>query len=149
MVVDRLPNGLWRMIVGSFQHVSPPETNEWHITEWRSPDQLAWTYVGPVLTTHDMPTKWQGSVYSPTIRQVTPGLWRMVFTADGRGTTGSRSALWSAVSTDGQQWQIEEELLGSSTSNLYYAALVDDQLVFIRQDDGSPTRLAIATVTMP
>jgi len=148
MVVDQLATGEWRMIVSTYEHLDPPE-NKWQITEWRSPDQLNWTYVGPVLTTRDMPVGWQGSVYSPTIRQLGPGLWRMLFTADGRGTPGSRSAVWSAVSTDYTHWQVEAEVLGGLSSNAYYSALVDDKVVFVRQDASGPLRLAIAAVTMP
>ncbi len=149
LVVDRLPDGEWRMITGSFEHITPPATDTWQITEWRSWDQLQWTYVGTILTTFDMPPGWQGSVYSPTIREVAPGLWRMLFTANGRGTPGGRSAMWSAVSTDRAHWQVEGELLGDVASNLYYAAMVDDQVVFIRQDNGGPMHLSIAHVTMP
>jgi len=149
MVVDRLPTGEWRVIAGTFEQVSPPESNKWQITEWRSSDQLQWNYVGPVLTTRDMPLGWQGSVYSPTIRQIAPGLWRMLFTADGRGSAGSRSAIWSAVSTDLEHWQLEGEILGAQSSNLYYAAAVDDQVIFVRQDDGSTPQLGVATITMP
>jgi hypothetical protein len=149
MVLDRLPDGEWRMIVGSFEHITPSAGDKWQITEWRSWDQLQWSYVGTVLTTFDMPIGWQGSVYSPTIREVAPGLWRMLFTANGGGTPGGRSAMWSAVSTDRAHWQVEGELLGDVASNLYYAAMVDDQVVFIRQDNGGPMHLSIAHVTMP
>jgi len=149
MFVDRLPSGEWRMIIGSFAHVSPPETNTWQITEWRSLDQLEWSYVGPVLTTLDMPQGWQGSVYSPAIRQIGPGLWRMVFTADGRGTPGSRSGIWSAVSTDMEHWQLEGQVLGGPSSNLYYSAIAGDQIVFVRHDDGGPLQLSHAVLTMP
>src|SRR5207249_2945282 len=90
-----------------------------------------------------------GSVYSPSIREFAPGLWRMVFTADGRGELDSRSAIWTAVSIDREHWQLERELLGTSTSNLYYAALEGDQLVFLRWDLGQFQRLSIATITMP
>jgi hypothetical protein len=149
MVVDRLPSGEWRMIVATFEHISPAETTKWQITEWRSPDQLQWSYVGPVLTTRQMPPGWQGSVYSPTIRQIAPGLWRMLFTANDRSVPGSGDAMWSAVSTDLANWQVEGELLGGVSSMVYYASLVDDQVVFIRQDIGGPATLSIATVTMP
>jgi len=137
------------MIVGTFEHVTPPDVNKWQITEWRSPDQLNWTYVGPVLTTRNMPLGWQGSVYSPTIREIAPGLWRMLFTADGRGTPGSRSAIWSAVSTDKTHWQIEREVIGGSNTNIYYSALLADQVVFIRRDGNGPLLLGIASVKMP
>jgi hypothetical protein len=73
----------------------------------------------------------------------------MLFTADGRGTVGSRSAVWSAVSTDREHWQLEGEVFGSEFTNLYYCAIVGDQVVFIRRDDGGPYSLAIATLTMP
>jgi hypothetical protein len=148
LVIDRLPSGEWRAIAGTFEHVSPPETNKWQITEWRSSDQINWTYVGTVLTTRDMPAGWQGSVYSPTIRPIAQGLWRMLFTADGRGTPGSRSAIWSAVSTDRTHWQLEGEVLGASATNLFYSALLGDLVVFIRSDGGGQ-RLSIATVLMP
>src|SRR2546430_1034419 len=69
MIVDRLPTGEWRMIVGGFEHVTPAATNTWQITEWRSSDQLEWRYAGVMVSTLAMPTGWQGSVYSPTIRQ--------------------------------------------------------------------------------
>jgi hypothetical protein len=149
MQAFQLTNGEWQLIVSTFEHVLPPPANQWAITEWRSTDQLNWTYVGPVLTVRDMPTGWQGSVYSPTIHELAPGLWRMVFTADGRNQPGSRSALWSAVSTDRQHWQIESELLGDATSNLMYSSLDGDQLVFLRRDVGDAWRLAIATIRMP
>jgi hypothetical protein len=87
-------------------------------------------------------------VYSPTIRPIAQGLWRMLFTADGRGTPGSRSAIWSAVSTDRTHWQLEGEVLGASATNLFYSALLGDLVVFIRSDGGGQ-RLSIATVLMP
>jgi len=148
MVVDRLSNGDWRMTTSSFEHISPPET-KWQITEWRSPDQINWTYVGPVLTTRDMPTGWQGSVYSPTIREFAPGMWRMLFTADGRGSADARSAIWSAVSIDHVHWQIEAELLGLPGFNLYYSALADDRLFFVRREGTGDFVLATAIVVMP
>jgi len=149
MVVDRLPTGEWRMIVASFEHITPPEINKWQITEWRSPDQLSWTYIGTVLTTRDMPAGWQGSVYSPAIREIAPGLWRMLFTADGRGTPNSRSAIWSAVSTDRLNWQVEGEIIGAAGSNIYYSAFFGDEVLFVRSDGDGPLVLAIAHVRMP
>jgi len=149
MVVDRLPTGEWRMIVGTFEHLTSPETNKWEITEWRSSDQLSWSYIGTVLTTRDMPTGWQGSVYSPTIREIAPGLWRMLFTTDGRGTPGSRSAIWSAVSVDRLHWQVEGQVIGAAGSDIYYSSFLGDQVVFVRSDGGGALRLAIARLTMP
>jgi hypothetical protein len=149
MVVDQLPSGEWRMIVSTFEHITPPASSKWEITEWRSPDQMQWQYIGTVLTTRDMPSGWQGSVYSPSLREIAPGLWRMVFTADGRGIPGSRSAIWSAVSTDLASWQIEGELLGAPGSNLYYSAFLDDRVVFVRRDGNGAARLASARLMMP
>ena len=149
MSVDQLPDGEWRMIAGTFEHISPPETTKWQITEWRSPDQLQWTYVGPVLTTRDMPEGWQGSVYSPTIREFRPGLWRMLFTADGRGTPGSRSAIWSAVSTDRTHWQVEGEVLGGQGVDLYYSAMVGDLVITVRKGADGRGVLAMATLRTP
>jgi hypothetical protein len=149
MDVVQLPTGEWQLIAGTFERITPAPTNTWQITEWRSTDQLNWTYVGPVLTTRDMPAAGQGSVYSPTIRQWAPGLWRMIFTADNRGLGTFRSQLWTAVSTDRVHWQIEGPLMGADGSNLYYSSLAGDRLVFVRQDAGGPSTLGIATITMP
>jgi hypothetical protein len=145
MQVFVLPDGEYQLIAGTFERVTPPPVNQWAITEWRSVDQLHWNYVGPVLTVRDMPAGWQGSVYSPTIREVAPGLWRMIFTADGRGTAGSRSALWTAVSTDREHWQIEGELLGALGANLYYSAMEGDKVVFVLGGVG----LSMASISMP
>jgi len=149
MEVDRLPSGEFRMIVGTFEHVQPAPNNLWQIVEWRSNDQINWRYVGTVLTTRDMPPPGQGSVYSPTITQIAPGLWRMIFTADARGSSGSRSALWTAVSTDRASWQVEGQLMGAAFSDLYYSTLAGSRLFFIRKDGGTASRLAVATLQMP
>ncbi len=148
MVVDRLPSGTWRMLVGAGEHLDPAE-DRFQVIEWDSQDQITWSYVGPVLTSRQMPAAGSGNAYSPTIRQIAPGLWRMIFTSDNRPQSGWRSGLWSAVSTDLHTWQIEGQLLGSPDTNLFYSALVDDRLVFVRQDVGDDHRhLGIATVTM-
>ncbi len=149
MEAFQLPDGEWQLIVSTFERVTPPPINTWQITEWRSTDQLNWTYVGPVLTTRDLPPEGQGSVYSPTIREVAPGLWRMIFTADNRGQGEFQSQLWSAVSTDRIHWQIEGPFMGAAGSSLYYSSLAGDRLVFVRKDGDRPFRLAIATVSMP
>jgi len=141
-------SGMWRLLVGTEDHLQPP-VDRWQIGQWTSSDQLNWTYAGVVLSTTQMPFAGVGNVYSPTIRQVSPGLWRMVFTADDRPTPGHRSKLWTAVSTDLVHWQIEGVLLGSGTSNLYYSSLVNDRLFFIRADDGGSLKLAVATMVMP
>lgn len=148
MVVDRLPGGQWRMVLGGYEHLTPFE-DKFQIVEWRSSDQLTWTYVGTVLTTRDMPAEANASIFSPTVREFAPGMYRMIFSGDNRTTPGGRSRLWSAVSIDRVQWQVEGELMGAPGISLWYATLVDDVLAFIRQDGGGATRLATATVTMP
>ena len=136
------------MILGAYEQILPHE-DKFQIVEWRSPDQVNWSYVGPMLTTRDMPAGGQGTIYSPTIRQIAPGLWRMIFSGDDRFQPGWRGRIWSAVSTDQQSWQLEDELMGGQQTRYWYASLVDEHLVFLRQDDGDHRRLAIATVTMP
>ena len=156
MVVDRLPNGGWRMLVGGYEHVDQPE-DKFQILEWTSSDQLNWTYVDAPFTTRQMPLEGQASVYSPTIREFAPGLWRMIFAADNRDDRDGRGRLWSAVSTDLQSWQLEGPLIEADRSNYYYSSLVDDFLVFIRDDSGLPPfegdpyqhRLAGTRIEMP
>ena len=148
MVTEQLPSGEWRMMVGGYEQILPYE-DKFQIVEWRSQDQLNWSYSGPVLTTRDMPVGGQGTIYSPTIREIAPGLWRMIFSGDDRKQPGWRGRIWSAVSTDKQAWQMEGELMGSPETKLWYASLVDDLLIFIREDKGGQRRLATATIVMP
>ena len=88
-------------------------------------------------------------MYSPTIREIAPGVYRLIFAGDDRGHPGWRGRLWSAISTDKTSWQLEGMLMGGETTKLWYSALLDDQLVFVREDDGAVRRLAVATVRMP
>ena len=148
MVIDQLPSGEWRMIAGTYQNVLPVE-DKFQITEWRSPDQLSWSYVGGLLLTDDIGPEAQRSIYSPTIREVVPGLYRMVFTGDNLNVPGGRSRLHTAVSLDRASWQYEGQLMGSEATDIFYSTLVDDLLVFIRQDLGQDRHLASARVTMP
>jgi hypothetical protein len=152
ITVDQLASGGWRMLMGAYEHLTPAE-EKFQIMEWDSPDQINWTYGHTVLSTREMPAAGAGTIYSPTITQVAPGLWRMIFAGDDRTGTqmiAPRSWLWSAVSTDKETWQLEGKLMGSDGTSLMYANLAGDRLVFIRQDDTtSSARLAIATVTMP
>jgi hypothetical protein len=148
LVVDQLPTGEWRMIAGTYEHLVPSE-DKFQMTEWRSPDQLTWTYVGPVLTTRDLPAEGQRSVYSPTISAIAPGLWRMVFTADNLNTPRGRSRLWSAVSTDREHWQLEGIMLEDGNWDYYYSTVVDNLLVTVRGAQPSSRRLYTATVEMP
>ncbi len=148
MVVEQLPGGQWRMLVGGYRRLQAPE-DKFHIVEWRSSDQVNWSYVGPVFTTDEFPAAGQRSVYSPTLREFAPGLWRMIVTADNLRDPGGRSRLWSAVSTDKTHWHLEGELMGAVGTDLYYSTLVDTLLVFVRQDAGQPRHLASVRVHMP
>jgi hypothetical protein len=156
MTVNRSDDGTWRMIVGGYEHILPPESN-FQIVEWTSSDQLQWTYVDTLVTTRQMPPEANAVVYSPTIREFAPGLWRMIFAAYNRAAPDARGRLWSAVSTDQRSWQLEGPLIESDQSNYYYSSLVDDFLVFVREDSDLPPfqgddylhRLAAARVSMP
>jgi hypothetical protein len=152
MVIDQLNDGRWRIIAGSFDRVTPAPNAQWQIGEWTSSDQVVWAYSGVVLGTQQMPPEAQGSVYSPTISQIAPGLYRMYFTGDNRRLSATPvSALWTAVSTDKQRWQIEGQLLGAPGTNLYYATMVDDKLYFLSNATAgawSPTP-RVATVRQP
>lgn len=148
MAIDRLPSGEWRMLQGAHPRENPTD-RRFEIVEYRSPDQLNWYYVGTVINNTDMPAGGQGSIYSPTIREFAPGMFRMVFTGDDRWEPGWYSRVYSAVSLDGEHWQIEEQLMGQPGTHLFYAALQDEQLVFIRRDPGGPDRVAVATIRMP
>jgi hypothetical protein len=147
MVMDRLPSGDWRMIVGSYERIQP-RVDEWAITRWDSPDQLHWSYQGPLITTRNLPFGGQRSVGSPTIRQVRTGLYRMFFAADDTNLPGGRGRLFSAVSTDLDHWVFEGELMGDPSTSLLYCTMENDLLVFLRQDQGDARRLASVRVIM-
>jgi hypothetical protein len=147
MDVDQLPSGEWRMLTGGYEHLQP-YVDKFQIVEWRSPDQLNWRYVGSLLTTRNMPPEADASIYSPTIREFAPGLFRMIFAGDNRHDPGGRSRLWTAISTDRSHWKFEGELMGAAGTDLFYATLVDEHLVFVRKDAGGHPMLATATVIM-
>jgi hypothetical protein len=147
MEVDRLANGEWRMIVSAYERALPAP-DVWQITEWRSSDQINWRYVGVVLHTDDVPREARASIYAPTIQQVAPGLWRMIFTGDNRQDSDGRSRLWTAVSTDKQTWQFEGELIGSVGSTFLYSSLAGDRVYFLR-NDGASYYLAQSRILMP
>jgi hypothetical protein len=135
MVVDQLPSGEWRMLVGSYERITPPE-NRFQITEWRSTDQLQWHYVGPRLTTRQVGAEARRSIYSPTIQPLGPGLERMYFTGDNLDRVGGQSRIYSAVSTDRTSWQLEGPVLAETAADYFYSSMVDGLLVFIRQVNG-------------
>jgi hypothetical protein len=154
IVVDQRPDGQWRMIVGGYDRAAGQD--KFQIVEWLSRDQVNWTYVGPVLTTEQMPQQASSDIFSPTIRQVAPGLWRMVFCGDNRSDLTGRIRLWSAVSTDYEHWQVEGMLMANDPGNLYYATMVGNTLITVRDDantapfgDRHGRRIGTATVLMP
>jgi hypothetical protein len=151
IVTDQLPDGTWRMTVGTYEPLTPPE-DKFQITEWRSSDQLHWSYLRSLVTTRQLPAEGQRSAYSPTLSEITPGLWRMIFTADDLNQPGGRSRLWSAVSTDRVTWHIEGQILGAPGVQYFYSALVGDRL-FSVQAPQSPatwsTTLVDLTVVQP
>jgi hypothetical protein len=144
----RKPSGEWHLIAAAFEP-GAPTPGRWEIAAWTSMDQTTWAYQGIVLGTTQLPADAQAHIYGPAIRQIASGLWRMLFVGDNRGSPGARSRIWSALSTDWSTWQFEGEVLGAEDTNLYYSAVVDDHVVFLRQDSGGPLKLAIATVLMP
>ena len=149
IVTDQLPDGTWRMTVGTYEPLVPSE-NKFQITEWQSPDQLTWTYVRTLLSTRQLPAEGQRSAYSPTLAQIAPGLWRMIFTADDRNQPNGRSRLWSAVSTDRIQWQVEGEILGAPGVEYFYSTLVGNRLYSIQAPQGGVgTTLIGVTVQQP
>jgi hypothetical protein len=151
MVIDQQSDGTWRMTVGSYEPVTPSE-DKFQITEWHSSDQLTWAYVRSLVTTRQLPPEGQRSAYSPTIAQIAPGLWRMIFTADNLDHPDGRSRLWSAVSADRVHWSIEGEILGAPGVNYLYCALVGDQLFTLLAPQGplvNSTTLVSTTVQMP
>jgi hypothetical protein len=152
MVIDQLEDGNWRMLTASFEHVlNPAPDAHWQITEWRSPDQLLWTYEGIAVGTSGMPPEAEGSVYSPTIVEFAPHLYRMFFTGDNRRlSTDPHSALWSAVSTDERTWQVEGQVIGESGIDVYYAAAVGDRLYFLTNAAGQWSPVPrVSRVQMP
>jgi hypothetical protein len=137
--VDRAPDGEWRLIVGGYEHVDPPY-GAWQIVEWRSVDQLDWRYIGPVLRTQDMPVEARHNIYSPTITQIGPGVYRMIFTGDNRYDADGRSRLWTALSSDMTTWQLEGKLIDEPGWNILYSTLVDGHLLFLRRTPTDSTQ---------
>jgi hypothetical protein len=148
MMVDRLPDGTWRMVMASYEP-APSTVNAWEITQWQSPDQVNWQYVTTLFSSTTMPLEGRCAVYAPTVRQIGPSMWRMVFAAHRMCGTPQHAAIYSAVSSDSVHWKFEGQLLGGSGTLLFYAALVRDYVYFIRQDNGDHNRLAAARVEMP
>jgi len=148
IVTDQLADGTWRMAVGGYEPLSPPE-QKFQIVEWRSADQLHWTYARTLVSTHQLPPEGERSAYSPSISQVAPGLWRMFFTADDRDQPDGRSRIWSAVSTDRETWHLEGLLLDSPGYEYIYSTLLDDHLYSVETSQAAnigDRRLVVATI---
>lgn len=148
MALDRRGDGSWRMLIGAYEHLVPRE-NRFQIVEWTSPDQVAWSYVAPVLTTRQVGPAANRSVYSPSIHELAPGLLRMYFTGDDLNSRNGRSRIYTAVSTDGVAWQIEGPLLDSPTTDFYYSSFASGLLAFIRSTGGGPRSLGLVRVLSP
>jgi len=148
MHATQLPSGEWQVLAGGHEQVLPAQ-DVWQIVEWRSTDQINWRYVGPVLTTREMPADGQGAVYSPVIRQIGPGIWRLMFGADNRNQAPVKHQIWSAVSTDLVHWHVEGALVGDYGSDVYYVSEVNNRLYFVRTDSGGGPHLATVAITMP
>ncbi len=148
MVLDRLPGGEWRMIVGGYDRVPAP-VDQFEIVEYRSADQLNWNYAGPLVTPALLPPSGRRSIYSPSIVEFVPGLWRMFVTGDDLNMPAGRSRIFTLVSRDRTAWEFETELLGAPGTSLYYTALARDRLYFLREDAGQVRGLAAVTLAMP
>lgn len=136
MDLELLPSGVWRMLVGSYERVTPPE-DRFQITQWTSSDQVRWSYGGPVLTTRQVGPGAARSVYSPTVTDIAPGLRRMFFTGDNLDTPGGGSRIYSAVSVNGDVWEVEGIVLGGGAVDYFYSTMVGELLVFIRSVAGN------------
>jgi len=148
IVTEALPDGTWRMTVGGYEPLTPSE-NKFQIVEWRSSDQLHWTYARSVLTTRQLPPEGQRSAYSPTLAQIAPGLWRMFFTADDRNQPDGRSRVWSAVSVDRVSWQLEGEVLGAPGVEYIYSTMLGDHLYTVETSQAlniAGRQLVVATL---
>lgn len=151
MVVRRLPaTGEWEMIVGGTVPDTGRSWEGFEIVEWRSTDQLTWRYHGALLTRADLGLPPGHSLYSPTIREFAPGLYRMVFAEDVDPVSPTR--LYTAVSVDGEHWRFEGTLLDYSAVPVFYASLVGERLYTITAPTGVPDvdrYLSAFTLRMP
>jgi hypothetical protein len=137
MYLQQLESGEWSMLLGAYERIEPRE-NRFQVIEWRSPDQLAWRYLGPVLTTRQVGPVARRSIYSPTVHEIAPGIMRMFFTGDDLDRPSGTSKIFSAVRAEGTDWQVEGIVLDTPGVNFYYSTLVDDLLVFVRDTGGQP-----------
>ncbi|HEX2722673.1 MAG TPA: hypothetical protein VHM24_07115, partial [Gemmatimonadaceae bacterium] len=141
-------DGTWRLWAGVYVY-----GEGWGIEEWRSLDQLNWSRYQRVFTPQSNPIGDLGAIYSPSIQQIAPALWRMFFSGDRRGNPGGQSRIYSAVSRNLTDWIFEGVVLEDPSTHFWYAAALGNRLFFLtqpvgREDDFAP-RLAGATLVQP
>lgn len=142
--VMRLANGGWRMWVGTFV---PGEG--FAIEDWHSPDQLTWTRHARIFSPLSFPGGPMYAVYSPSVVQIGPSMWRMYFCADDRNQPNGRSRLYSAVSRDLESWTFEGEFMSQPDLGFWYATVAGDELYFIRQGSDKAMFLSRTQIVQP
>ena len=155
MDIQQLPNGTWRMLVGGFEPLEPRE-ERYQIVEWTSTDQLTWNYQGTIFSTRQMPPEGESVVYAPNVREIAPGLFRMMFAGDNRYVAGGKGSIFTALSTDKVHWQFESTLI-SDVVDFKYVTVLDDLLITLRRTpsgayepvSGRLTNLRGDTQTLP
>lgn len=153
LVVRRLAStGEWQMIVGGTVPELGRDPSDFEIVEWRSPDQLTWHYHGAHFTLANLQLPAGRSLYSPTVREFAPGLYRMVFAEDGSFDLSTGTRLRTALSADGEHWQLEGTLLDNPAIPVFYASLVGDRLYTLSGPNGTVdphNYLSAFTLRMP
>jgi hypothetical protein len=153
MAIRRLPStGEWQMIVGGTVPVHGRDASDLEIVEWRSRDQLTWQYHSAPFTLAGLQLPPGRSLYSPTVREFAPGLFRMVFAEDGSFDLSTGTRLRTALSADGEHWQLEGTLLDDPAIPVFYASLVGDRLYTLSAPRGTVNAhnyLSAFTLRMP
>jgi len=144
MTVMRHPQDGWRMWVGTYV---PNEG--FAIEDWHSPDQINWTRHAVIYSPASFPTGPMYAVYSPSVVQIGPSMWRMYFCADDRNKPNGRSRLYSAVSRDLENWRFEGEFLSQPDLSFWYATVAGDELYFIREASDSLMFLGRTQIVQP
>lgn len=119
------------------------------IEDWHSPDQINWTRHAVIFSPASFPTGPMYSVYSPSVVQIGPSMWRMYFCADNRNQPNGRSRLYSAVSRDLENWRFEGEFLSQPDLSFWYATVAGDELYFIRETSDSLMFLGRTQIVQP
>lgn len=89
------------------------------------------------------------AVYSPSVVQIGPSMWRMYFCADDRNQPNGRSRLYSAVSRDLESWTFEGEFMSQPDLGFWYATVAGDELYFIRQGSDKAMFLSRTQIVQP